>query len=216
MNATKSLLLFAMLIGPLAAQTSPTMDGYVINDATGEPVTGAYATIQHGIDISIAAITETNGHFRLTGLERNTILSIRRPGFLEWRGGVAREGATESPALRIRLTPQAVIAGKLTDEDGFPVRQAWVSLVRVESYGSPNANPIGFVECDDLGDFRIAGLKAGRYYLYTNMMTRRTWDLRSSMQYYSGSPAGGTLQPLAAGVLEVKAGDERVVEFHAA
>jgi hypothetical protein len=109
----------------------------------------------------------------------------------------AEAGLTD---LRFPLTPQAVISGVVVDADGWPVREATV-LVMPAGAGpdSPNA---GFGYTDDLGQFRIAKLPAGRYYLRINPFSLRNWDARYANAAY---PAGGasTNQPLA-----VSAGQE--------
>jgi hypothetical protein len=62
------------------------------------------------------------------------------------------------------------------------------------------------VQVNDLGEFRIAGLPAGRYYLRTKPYSG--WDRRHVAEYYPGA-----LDLKEAGVIQIKAGEERGVDI---
>jgi len=91
------------------------------------------------------------------------------------------EAGNELKDVAIQMTPQAVIAGRVTDQDGDPVANIGVSVLR---YGytngrrtlTPGGGPAGRggpigpggpggTVTDDQGNFRIGNLSPGRYYV---------------------------------------------------
>ncbi len=68
--------------------------------------------------------------------------------------------------IAVKMTPQAVISGKVTDEYGDPYVQASVSAARW-SYagGHKQLQPTGSVATNAEGGFTIGGLVAGSYYV---------------------------------------------------
>src|SRR6185369_11304382 len=125
---------------------------------------------------------------------RYTLVS-EKTGFVTQRYGARSDSSPGTPlaleagnALKdvvIQMTPQAVIAGRVTDQDGDPVANIAVSVFR---YGysngkrtlTPGGGPIGGgggrsgpigpggpggAVTDDQGNFRIGNLSPGRYYL---------------------------------------------------
>jgi Carboxypeptidase regulatory-like domain len=69
--------------------------------------------------------------------------------------------------LELRLVKSAVITGRIVDEMGEPIEQALISAGRiVRTDGRLRFRSIGVVaNTDDLGEYRISGLAAGRYAL---------------------------------------------------
>jgi len=107
------------------------------------------------------------GDFRIgadhTGYVRGEYGS-RRPGAA---GKTVAVGAAQRVSgIDIKLTPQGVIAGRVVDEDGDPVERAQVTVTtRLAS----NAGMLSSTAVtNDLGEFRLASLAAGKYYLMAN------------------------------------------------
>jgi hypothetical protein len=93
------------------------------------------------------------------------------------------EAGNELKDVAIQMTPQAVIAGRVTDQDGDPVANIGVSVLRygytngrrtLTPGGGPAAGgrggPIGpggpgGTVTDDQGNFRIGNLSPGRFYV---------------------------------------------------
>ena len=64
----------------------------------------------------------------------------------------------------MKLSPQAVIAGKVLDEDGDPVPYAQVMVLKQRYMrGKRQWMPSGGGQVNDLGEFRVSGLQPGRY-----------------------------------------------------
>jgi hypothetical protein len=106
--------------------------------------------------------------------------------------------------LRIELTPDAVISGKIEDGDGFPVEGGRVEALRYrEEDGERTLGSVGSASSNDLGEYRIFGLSAGPYYLRVSPGTAGLWDHRYVSQYF-----GGSLQPDDTHMVGAKAGQE--------
>ena len=103
-------------------------------------------------------------------------LSVTRTGFVQGEYGARapqRPGTTLTLAsgqhlqdVNFRLTPHAVIIGRVVDEDGEPVANAQVQAMRYRfTQGKKQLQPFGFGSTNDLGEYRMFGLAPGRYYL---------------------------------------------------
>ena len=69
--------------------------------------------------------------------------------------------------LNLALVPQAVIAGKVIDEDGDPVNEVNVQALRQTwSRGKQRYLPHGGGLVNDLGEFRVGNLPAGQYFVF--------------------------------------------------
>jgi hypothetical protein len=174
--------------------------GDVVDSVTGAPIAGAY--LLHG-NLSPAAVSNSNGHFRLP--EAGDI-GVDRAGYLP---PLLSYHAQESP-MHVVLTPEAVIFGKVTDEDGFPVDGAAVEALTLRTIEGrrelQSAGASGRV--NDLGEYRIAALPAGRYYLRVWPSALHDWDWHYVGQYYPGAVVVGD-----AHAVEVKAGEKRSVDI---
>jgi hypothetical protein len=193
----KSLALLFLVAAPLPAQI---LEGNVVNSVTGAPVAGVHISTT-GTDPAYA-VSDAAGHFRLTapGPQQTWVLAMH-PGFFFDRSGPFQPGQPPSSDLRVALTPQAVITGKLEDEDGFPVSGANVQARYyqiVEGRRKLQSASV-FAQTNDLGEFRLAGLFAARYYLCISRGALDNWDPR-----YTGECP----DPKSAKAIDVKTGEE--------
>ncbi len=130
----------------------------------------------------------------------------------------ARASATPIPVragndvtgINIRMTPQAVIAGRVTDEDGDPYMHASVQVIRQRwTNGKLQYLPMSADNTDDRGEYRIPALMPGRYFLMVtaNRSTPRldgartstdgTPDMTYTPQHYPGVGDIGQATPIA-------------------
>ena len=66
----------------------------------------------------------------------------------------------------LKLAPQSVIVGKVTDEFGEAVANAQAVLYRAENVRAVRRlSRQGMAQTDDLGKFRLSGMAPGSYYL---------------------------------------------------
>src|SRR5262249_2644293 len=103
-------------------------------------------------------------------------LSAERSGYLNQNFGARGPGktglridvfdGTHRTDLTITMTPQALISGRITDEDGDPVTEATVYANRIGySAAGKNLVPAGYTNVLADGSFLLGNLLPGSYYL---------------------------------------------------
>lgn len=162
-----------------AAKPAPraVIEGIVTRESGGEPVKKALIELiaenqAQGGDYT--AVTGTDGEFRIEGIIPGGYrLFAERTGFLEVDKHRARtEGRVltlvagqELKDVQIRLQAAAVVHGRVTDEDGDPLPNAQVAVLRQTfASGRSRWEQAGSERTNDLGEYRIASLAAGNYY----------------------------------------------------
>lgn len=151
-----------------------SLRGRVVNAVTGEPVGGALVELSSGT--RRAQFSAADGRFEFAELARGSyILSARKPGFFDDRElGREEPGAQTAYALPsdetavLKLTPEGVISGRVEDEKGKPLEGVSVQAeMWVVANGTKQLQPWpgGSIATDDEGNFRIAELLPGEYYL---------------------------------------------------
>ena len=174
----------------LAAQPAPgtgSIEGHVLNSVTGAPVRKAAVELRvQQARIWLLAETDAAGRFEFTGLPPGSYrCSAKRAGFLE--RALHRPidiGQDEHvTAAEIRMLPLSAITGRVLDEDGDPVGDAWVSVFKqVYQDGRKLWDQInGNILTNDAGEYRHSGLKPGRY------MVRARSDRRPVNSRYGSS-----------------------------
>ncbi len=209
--------LIAHLIAPLMAQPQPEkktrLEGRVVG-INGEAVRKATVRLQVNGQPAAAAqaasnlskTTDDTGKFAFEDVPvgRYTLIS-EKAGSLTQRYGARSENGpgvplnvvagSETKGLELRMTPQGVITGHVTDEDGDPIAGAQVSVARygysnghrqlIQTGGALSAAASGAAmsaasalavltsggsagTSDDQGTFRIVNLAPGRYYVSAN------------------------------------------------
>jgi len=153
-----------------APAASCAADGYVVNALTGEPI--PRATLQFGA-AQMGTVSDSAGRWKISGILCGRVMvSASKVGFLNPGAGRLRTGidsfvttAPDSPAhdMRVELTPQSVITGKVVDEAGDPVQNVQVLAMTSRVLEGRRA----FMESsgattNDLGEFRVAGLASGK------------------------------------------------------
>lgn len=141
---------------------------------TAQPAQGAPEAVREAGG-PLATVTGADGSFRFENVPDGTygiqlqrkglLLSRARPGLspmrIEVRGGAPVRG------LRFAMAPMAVIAGKVVDDEGEPVEGAQLALLRRSwDGGRLRWAPTGpFASTDDRGEFRLPGIRPGKYLL---------------------------------------------------
>lgn len=175
-----TLITAALLAQQAAAPVAVTtrVEGRVINSLNGEGVRKAAVILrahdqQHGQ--SYADETDGNGNFSFDDIDPGQYAIVAdRQGFVtESRGATGApspdikvETGQQVKDVRIRLTPLGVIAGRVLDAAGDPVRGATVNALRyVYSDGKRLLRTADSTQSGDNGGFRLFGLRAGTFYL---------------------------------------------------
>jgi protocatechuate 3,4-dioxygenase beta subunit len=178
--------------------TRAAIEGIVIKDPGGEPVKKALIELiaeNQAEGGNYTAVTGAEGTFRIEGIVPDRYrLFAERAGFLEVDKRHARsEGRVltlaagqELKDLQIRLQAAAVVRGRVTDEDGDPLPNAEVAVLRrTFASGRTRWERTGAERTNDLGEYRIANLPAGEYYVSVNPPP----DFRSFIAAESSTPS---------------------------
>jgi len=211
------------------------MLGQVINAVTGEPLRKAVVSIrgQAGQPANRRAEVDSAGRFEIRNLEPGRYtLTAQRTGFADQAYGAQRPGSRrgspvsieqgqEMKNLVIKMTPHAVVMGRLMDEDGEPKAGVSVSAMRFEWMGNRRQlSSYGSASTNDLGEYRIYGLAPGTYIVQASPSHEYTYyapdpelSARPEEGYVTTCYPGTTDSSMAARVA-VKAGNElRGIDF---
>ena len=171
-------LAFVSTERPLLAQTGFPLQGTVTNSVTGEAI--RHASVQALGPRPRAALTDDEGHFRLEGLPEGEVpVIVAKPGFLpEQSANPAEQGPTvariglDAPALSLKLVPQSVIFGRVTSA-GDALENIPIAVARVlVANGRKVFTDQGAALTNDNGEFRVANLPAGAYYVSAGPSSR--------------------------------------------
>ena len=204
------------------------VDGSVVNSVTGEIVPRAHvALMSAGGQSSVAA--DNGGRWSFSNVACGPVqVMVSRPGFIQQnlapgnRLGIPAfaqpkvlVSGTPLHDLKVQLTPQAVIVGKVIDDQGDPVMNVQVNaLTSRVMEGRRAVMPAGpMATTNDLGEFRLAGLPAGRYFVcaHANMFGGIEVSGNSTVMGESCFP--GPVDAGAAGAMEIAAGRESRIDF---
>lgn len=171
-------ILLLILAAPLPAQPA-SVDGVVVNHATGQPIGGVHVQLitgvfdSGGIDAAYGAVSDKAGHFSITGMKPGFyMVMLERTGFVPTQptgplplATLALKAGQNLTGHKLEMNPRAMILGRVVDEYGDPVQGVSVQLRPVPP--DPDS-VIGLGESgnstDDRGEFRIL-TSPGRYYL---------------------------------------------------
>jgi Carboxypeptidase regulatory-like domain len=158
----------------IGAEQNHTLEGTVVNSATGEPIRNALVQIPwNGIR---SMLTGPDGKFKFGGLPNLTaVIQVRKPGFFSEAeahsgnpGGFGFEmhSTSDSLPIVIKLIPEGIIYGHITGEDGEGIEGLPIQLfVRTVREGKKVVEPRNGGVTDEDGGFRIAELLPGSYVL---------------------------------------------------
>jgi protocatechuate 3,4-dioxygenase beta subunit len=127
---------------------------------------------------NVSGATDNDGKFLIENIEPGRYyLSAEKAGFVRQAYGVRGSSGTGTVLslepgqhlkdLVFKLTPQGVISGRVLDEDGDPVQGVQVMAMRwAYQRGKRQLVPAGGSgSTNDQGEYRIATLSPGRYFL---------------------------------------------------
>jgi hypothetical protein len=205
-----------------AAQTAGdlgSVEGRIVNSVTGEPVVRAgviLAPASGGPD-EFSTTTDLEGRFAFPTVPAGGYrIKAVRIGFMEAAAAPLRVEARQSVRdLAIKLSPLAVIAGKVLDENGDPLPGATVQLARYAYIqGRRRLSPARSVSTDDRGEYRLFHIWPGKYYLAAYgadppHLTRGDMTQGYAVTYYPGARQASETAPI-----EIGAGQElRNIDF---
>ncbi len=214
-----------------AFQDKASIEGRVVNAVSGDAVRRVNLTLLkiHGASQPLSGQTDGEGRFAFPNLEAGAYrLSGERPGFQKQVYGARLNPNTGSllvvaagQALRditFKLAPDAVIAGRVLDQDGEPMPNLLVTVRRSSYSGSKRQwTQGGAMQTNDRGEFRIAGLRPGRYVVLASNMDIGIGLAGVSKEAPSDKPDvsygstyfGNTLELSRATPVDLSMGDDR-------
>ncbi len=239
-NAARAAVVLLALTGPAAAfQADPqgpnsSLEGRVVNAVTGDGIRRVSLTLLpvHGKGKEgkeVTAVTADDGRFAFRNVQAGAYrLSGERPGFRKQQHGArlnpnsgailvlaAGQAMTD---LVFKLAPDAVISGSVLDQAGEPMPNLIVSALR-NSYtgGRRQWTSSGSSQTNDRGEFRIAGLTAGRYIVMATNMNLTIGLAGISKDApgdkpetaYTSTYFGNATEVARAAAIDLRAGDDR-------
>jgi hypothetical protein len=163
--------------GPQTASTSHTCSGQVVNSVTGEPITRA--RVQVGTQLAV--LTDHEGRFEFDNVSEDSAYAFAsKPGYFAEEKGVLAQGQS----IALRLIPEAILFGTITDQNGQPIQDLRVQLSMLQVHnGLRRWQPMQSTSTSVEGKFRFAELQAGQYSLATVFHIEGLPDAASSVAF---------------------------------
>ena len=160
----------AIQASPPEQASTPTIQGKVLEEPEGPPIRKANVQLYGRKSPTVSnysAISDVQGQFTIDGVQPGQyVVVVERPGFVQSnrRITISVEPGSGKNDLILHMQPAAVITGKILDLDGDPIGGVSVTATRAGSMGAErNSRNYGNAATNDLGEFRISNLRAGRY-----------------------------------------------------
>jgi hypothetical protein len=145
-----------------------------VDSVSGQPV--PHALVKLTAPSPRAALTDSDGKFQFDGLPAGPVnLEAQKPGYVSRDSmgphlslPVSVQLAPDFPPVILKLTPESIIFGQVTDERGEPIEGFSVAIWSRSfntSIGEVGLGSSFNARTDDEGRFRIAKLSPGSYYL---------------------------------------------------
>ena len=159
-------LVLALLLAQDTGKAS--VGGIVLNALTNEPLKKVHILLG-GAKANYATVSAADGKFQFASVSPDTYrVWAQRAEFLDADDEPLIQAAADQHVkdIVIKLTPQGIIAGRVTDEDGDPVLGASVEVERSVTVGGRKVVlSTESAQMNSEGNFFIGELRTGRYYL---------------------------------------------------
>jgi protocatechuate 3,4-dioxygenase beta subunit len=213
---------------PQEQASTPSIQGKVLQEPDGQPIRKANVQLngQKGPASSqYSATTDAEGKFEIDDVQPgHYVVVVERPGFVQSSTGSRQTSISVQPRsgkneLNLHMQPAAVISGKIVDLDGDPMRDVSVTATRVGFRPRWNSHDFGNGATNDLGEFRISGLRAGRYKIAasppegTRLPIQSDTNNKKDQSIYLTTHYPGVLDEDQSAVVEIHAGAETRVNF---
>ena len=210
--------------GALAQNAGPLKDGRYENVRV-QPIRGRVVDGRNSVPLRRARIvvavgerridsvfTDEEGRFALAGMPAVSLtVRVSKAGFA---AAVITLGADEETDLRVVLMKSAAVSGRVVDAVGGPAPTAYVrARALLAANVATNTQTQFFIQADQLGDYRLGNLPAGRYELTAVRVRPERWAPDTTLEArVFGSPE--SLETSRATTLSLAPGeDARDVNF---
>jgi protocatechuate 3,4-dioxygenase beta subunit len=232
-----SVLLLASAQESASAAKESSIAGTVVEEPGSQPLKKVLVQViaedqkQGG---NYTASTDADGHFRIENvlpgryrifLERTGFVGVNGRGLKSDTNVFTVQAGRPVEDLVFRMLPTAVISGRITDEDGDPMSGVRVLALK-KVPGKATREGAGTEATNDLGEYRLAGLFPGQYWVvampppdfrdYEKQQEKSAPGDQSAPQTdtrYVTTYYPGTYDAMQAAAVTLKAGDEMPVNF---
>jgi hypothetical protein len=171
------LLSATLLARPQDSAPKPSaIAGTVIKEPGSEPLKKVLVQIvaeNQKEGGNYTATTDADGHFHVDNVapgryriffERTGFVAVNGRGLKADVNVLTIRGNQSIDNLLFRMLPTAVISGRVTDEDGDPLSEVRIIALKRRP-GKTGRESIATAGTNDLGEYRIAGLFPGQYWI---------------------------------------------------
>ena len=218
---------FALQTNPPQQTSKVSIRGKVLQEPGEQPIRKATVKLRQTTSATqFSATTDSEGQFAIDDVQPGQYLAvIERPGFVQSSGGhevtISVQPETGKNDLILHMQSASIITGKVLDLDGDPMPDVHVTADRIGYVQARrDDHDFGNGTTNDLGEFRISGLRPGRYKIWANMPAQqaRPTDVKENnngkdQAIYLTTYYPGVLDENQAGAVEVHAGAEAQVSF---
>jgi len=171
--------------------------GRVVNTSSGEPVHKATVTLRplrSAQDKEIIGATDSEGKFCFKDVPPGDYdLAAQKNGFLrtKYDSTLSLRSGDHVADIALRLTPAAIIRGRVVDEDGEPLAGAEVRPWRRENwFGSDDFRPYSDVQSqtNGAGEYRLDGLPPGAYLVKATLSASAQAPIETKIVDSKGAP----------------------------
>jgi Carboxypeptidase regulatory-like domain len=244
---TRSLVLAFFILGafmfasaqePVPAPHASSIAGTVVKESGSQPLKKVLVQIiaeNQKEGGNYTASTDADGHFHIENvvpgryrifIERTGFVEVNEHGLKSDVNVFTVQAGQSVDDLLFRMLPTAVISGRITDEDGDPMAGVVVIALKKKP-GKSTRESVGTVGTNDLGEYRLAGLFPGQYWIVA-MPPADFRDYEKQEKSSAGKAQAGAGQPdtryvntyypgtydaMQASALALKADDEMPVNF---
>lgn len=226
------VVMLQLSVAAVPPQQAPgRIEGTVVDAITGRPVVNVSVTREIGgnsLAVSpdgvlsaggVNALTDSEGRFVLDAAAPGTLaIAARKLGYMDYRSAV-QPSRPDLPPLTlspgqvlkdflIRLTPAAIVHGRVIDVKGEPVTSAFVYVYRngFDELGAKSPKAFTNTMTDDRGEFRFNSLPEGAYGFRVERNLSRFGQASPASFYTTYYP--GTRELAKASMVNVEPGKE--------
>lgn len=192
-------LLFLLLAAHFAALPQIAVEVHVANSLTNAPIPGANVVFVSSGDDRVSGRTDAAGVFTAHLASGKYLLNVTRRGYVMKNGAMGEMVSVtdgQSPVIA-ELNPLGIVAGRVLDQFGDPVRGAVVHLEDETDFpGQEGAwESRGSAFTNDLGEYRVAEVPAGEHHVLIEYQSggprapvargsRLHWSLIGGLAFY--------------------------------